>query len=145
MMKKETLIKYYIKWKTFLDKFVYIVQPFMLIIAFTISLPLLKSTGIAWFFAFVILLMVCNIMFTQLEQAFKKDTSIELLLNINKDKIKELERDIKRLERINLRREELKLATPKKKKSLISNIIIAIIIIIIASVLIYFELKGGLK
>jgi hypothetical protein len=144
-MNKEKLIKFYVRYKGFLDRFSFIVYPFLIIIAFTLVLPTLQRLQVGWIWAFVLLILILDIVFTQLEHTFKKETDIANLLQTNKKQIEDLERDIKHLERLNIRKNELKLDNPKKKISLIERILIWIVIIILSSIIVYFEIRGGLK
>lgn len=73
------------------------IYPFMLIISFTIVMPIIKSSAIGWLFAFFTMVIALELMFNRIEIAFRSETNILKLIDKNKETIQELQKDIKLL------------------------------------------------
>jgi hypothetical protein len=88
---------------------------FVLILAFVISIPTLKSSLARWIFVLVTLSIILNILFTQLDIIFSKETNIAKLIRENKETISDLKQDIEILQRRLKKKQDLKKKTNTKE------------------------------
>lgn len=97
---KKEIVELYLWIEAFASRFSSNIVPFMLIIAFVISIPTLNSLMIRWLFSLCAIMVAIQILLSQLKVIFEKDIKVNELIRENKETIKELQKDIKKLKKL---------------------------------------------